>query len=124
MNNNNSEYYDSQKNVGAISKCESMYPETANAFREIQAEQYMLFCRKQMDYGPSNIALGKDLAIEENKQFSHQGLWFRMNDKISRIQNLLWNKNKEYNESLEDSWIDIANYSIIAMLVNRDKWGK
>ena len=77
-----------------------------------------------MDYGPSNIALGKDLAIEENKQFSHQGLWFRMNDKISRIQNLLWNKNKEYNESLEDSWIDIANYSIIAMLVNRDKWGK
>ena len=43
MNNNNAEYYDSQKNVGAISKCESMYPETANAFREIQAEQYMLF---------------------------------------------------------------------------------
>ena len=62
-----------KKNIGAITACEMLYPEMANAFREVQAEQYTLFCRKQMDYGPTNIALGRDLAIEGNKQFSHQG---------------------------------------------------
>jgi|TARA_R100000935_G_scaffold11352_1_gene22849 hypothetical protein len=113
-----------EKKQLVVSACSQLYPETVEAFKSIQKEQLELFCSKQMDYGPNNIAIGRDLSIDSNKMFSHQGLWFRMNDKISRIQNLLWNKKKGYNESLEDSWIDLANYSIIAMLVNRNKWGK
>ena len=107
-----------------ITNCEQLYPITAEAFKKIQEDQYILFCKKQVDYGPENISLGKDLSIITNKQFSQQGLWFRMNDKISRIRNLLWNNKKANNESIEDSWIDLANYSIIALLVNQNKWGK
>jgi hypothetical protein len=76
-----------------------------------------------MDYGPNNISLGRDISFANNKKFSQQGLWFRMNDKISRLQNLIWKEGIPNNESIEDSWIDLANYSIISLLVNRNKWG-
>ena len=42
----------------AIKYIEKHYPETAKAFQEIQFEQYETFCKKQMDYGPSNISMG------------------------------------------------------------------
>ena len=36
---------------------ERSYPETIKEFKRLQKEQYELFCKKQMDYGPSNISL-------------------------------------------------------------------
>ena len=39
----------------AIAYIEKHYPETAKEFQRLQFEQYELFCKKQMDYGPSNI---------------------------------------------------------------------
>ena len=44
--------------VDAVKYIEKEYPETAKSFKEIQKEQYELFCRKQMDYGPKNISVG------------------------------------------------------------------
>jgi hypothetical protein len=55
---------------------------------------------------------------------SLMGLWFRMNDKIQRILNIVSNQAQPNNESLEDSWTDLSNYSIISILVHRNKWGK
>lgn len=107
-----------------IKQCEDLYPESATEFKKIQAEMYALWCKKHMDYGPENIALGKDLANPSNKRMSLLGIWFRSNDKVSRIANLLNNQLTPLNESLEDSWIDLCNYSIISMIVNRGKWGK
>jgi hypothetical protein len=37
---------------------ERTYPEMTGEFLKIQSEQYELFCRKQYDYGPQNIAVG------------------------------------------------------------------
>ena len=50
---------------GAVTYIETTYPETAEEFRRLQKEQYELFCRKQMDYGPSNIEMGTDLKTDE-----------------------------------------------------------
>tara|TARA_R110001606_G_scaffold382043_2_gene543590 strand:- start:1486 stop:1818 length:333 start_codon:yes stop_codon:yes gene_type:complete len=109
--------------MDAIKYCEINYPTTTVEFKKIQKEQYELFCKKQMDYGPNNISLNRDLSMVKNKQFCHQGLWFRMNDKIARLQNLIWKEESPNNESMEDSWIDLSNYGIISLLVSREKWG-
>ena len=47
---------------------EKHYPETAKEFQRLQFEQYELFCKKQMDYGPSNIAMGTSLDTDEEKR--------------------------------------------------------
>jgi hypothetical protein len=107
-----------------VARCEAMYPETTAEFKKIMQEQYELFCRKQMDYGPDNITLGKDTEKLENRFLSLMGLWFRMNDKMQRILHIVNNHIKPNNESLEDSWTDLSNYSIISILVHRNKWAK
>ena len=110
--------------VDPVASCEMLYPETTKEFKEIQQEQYTLFCMKQLDYGPENITLGKDVEKAKNLKLSLLGIWFRSNDKIQRILNLVQSNRNPSNESLEDSWIDLSNYSIISMLISRNKWGK
>lgn len=107
-----------------ITYCEKMYPEMTAEFKKIQREQYLLLCKKQMDYGPENISLGKDTAKPENRHLSLMGVWFRMNDKMQRILHIINNHIRPNNESIEDSWIDLSNYALISMLVNRNKWAK
>jgi hypothetical protein len=111
--------------LGVIEVFESEYPELADEFKTIQSEMYEMFARKHMDYGLNNIALGGDLTDESDKKFSLTGLCIRLTDKISRLKNLLSNgKNYVKGESMEDTFIDIANYGIIGLLVGRDKWKK
>jgi len=103
-----------------------MYPELSKSFKEIQTEQYKLFAQKMLDYGISNIALGSNLEEAEDIQLSLTGIWLRCNDKINRLKNMLKRGGKNYvkDEPMIDSFIDIANYGIIAMMVLRDKWKK
>ena len=108
----------------AVQFIEQQYPETAEEFKRLQKEQYELFCKKQMDYGPSNISVGTNLSTEADVKLSLTGLWFRMNDKIQRIKNLLMNNQKVNNEPLEDSFLDVSNYGIMATIVKNGKWGK
>tara|TARA_R100001244_G_scaffold85617_2_gene65517 strand:- start:648 stop:1046 length:399 start_codon:yes stop_codon:yes gene_type:complete len=104
---------------------ETEYPELADEFRQIQKEMYKMFAAKHMDYGLNNIALGGDLTDESDKKFSLTGLCIRLTDKISRLKNLLTNgKNFVKGEGMEDTFLDIANYGIIGLLVGRDKWKK
>ena len=111
--------------LGVIEVFESEYPELADEFKTIQSEMYEMFARKHMDYGLNNIALGGDLTDETDKKFSLTGLCIRLTDKISRLKNLLSNgKNYVKGEGMEDTFIDIANYGIIGLLVGRDKWKK
>jgi hypothetical protein len=59
----------------AIKDFEKLYPELAENFQEVQAEQYALFARKMMDYGLQNISLGSDLSTYEGqKSFYHRYL--------------------------------------------------
>ena len=104
---------------------EKEYPELSKEFKNIQDEMYEMFARKHMDYGLNNISLGGDLKNPNDKKFSLTGLAIRLTDKISRLRNLLTNgKNYVKGEGMEDTFIDIANYGIIGMLVGRDKWKK
>ena len=109
----------------AVAAFESEYPELANEFRQIQKEMYWMFAAKHMDYGLNNISLGGDLNNASDKKFSLTGLAIRLTDKISRLKNLLLNgKNFVKGEGMEDTFLDVANYGIIGLLVGRDKWKK
>ena len=104
---------------------EQHYPQTAKEFKRLQKEQYELFCKKQMDYGPSNIAMGTDLTTNEQKRLSLIGLIVRINDKVQRLINLVVKNNREaQNEPTIDAFKDLACYGIIAQIVKNGKWGK
>ena len=109
-----------------IEKMEEEWPEMTKEFKKIQREQYELFLHKQHDYGPGNISVGTQLQTKEEIQLSLTGLWFRMNDKIQRLKNLLMSgrENSVENERMEDAYLDVSNYGIMATIVGRDKWGK
>ena len=109
----------------AVETFKNEYPELSEEYKRISGEMYEMFARKHMDYGLNNIALGGDLKNPEDKKFSLTGLCIRLTDKISRLKNLLINgKNYVKGEGMEDTFIDIANYGIIGLLVGRDKWKK
>ena len=111
--------------LGVVEVFETEYPELAEEYKRIGMEMYQMFAAKHMDYGLNNIALGGDLTNKEDKKFSLTGLAIRLTDKISRLKNLLINgKNYVKREGMEDTFIDIANYGIIGMLVGRNKWKK
>ena len=108
-----------------VAHFEKEYPELSQEFKIIQDEMYRMFATKHMDYGLQNISWGGDLTKENDKKFSLTGLAIRLTDKISRLRNLLTNgRNFVKGEGMEDTFIDIANYGIIGMLVGRDKWKK
>ena len=105
---------------------EKEYPELSKEFKKIQKEQYELFARKMMDYGLNNVTLGGDIVNNnDDKKFSLTGLTIRLTDKINRLRNLVVS-GKQYvkDEGMEDTFIDIANYGIIGMIVGRNKWKK
>ena len=79
-------------------------------------ELHELLVRKQVDYGPLNIWNAPGGATN--------GLMVRMSDKLERLKNLIYNSIEPNNEALEDSFIDIANYAIIALMVERGIWEK
>ena len=108
-----------------IEKMEEEWPEMTKEFKKIQREQYELFLHKQHDYGPGNISVGTMLQTPEEIKLSLTGLWFRMNDKIQRLKTLLMNdRESAVDEPLEDAYLDVSNYGIMATIVKNGKWGK
>ncbi len=75
-----------------------------------------LLLAKHRDYGPRNIADAPGGAIN--------GLRVRMHDKMARINHLVDNKQEAVNEPLRDSFMDLANYAMIGLLVVDGKWPK
>ena len=101
------------------------YPNTCKEFEDIQSEMFELFLRKQADYGPTNVGMGSDVVDTDDKvKRSLAGLSVRMNDKIQRLLNLTFNNRDPKNESVEDTLIDIANYAVMALIVQRKVWGR
>ena len=109
-----------------ISQMESEWPLMTKEFKKIQREQYELFLHKQHDYGPGNISVGTQLQTDEEVHLSLTGLWFRMNDKIQRLKTLLMNKRESAvaGEPMEDAYLDVSNYGIMATIVKKGLWGK
>lgn len=73
-----------------------------------------LLISKHHDYGPLNIARSPGGPIN--------GLRVRMWDKIARINHLVDNNSAPQNESLRDSFMDLLNYSAIAIMVLDGNW--
>ena len=63
---------------------------------------------KQKDYGQENILA-----------FGDKGIIVRLWDKASRLKNLVWNGRSPKNESITDTYRDIAGYAIIAIMLER-----
>jgi hypothetical protein len=83
------------------------------AFRQVSLELEEIFIKKNLDYGKGNILDTGEL-----------GICYRINDKINRLRNLLQNNKKPTNESIEETWNDIAVYSIIAVMYKRNWFQK
>ena len=77
----------------------------------IALENVALLDRKHRDYSAENITA-----------FGEFGVLVRVNDKICRLKNLLTVGMEPKNESVDDSWLDLANYALIAQLIRRKIW--
>jgi hypothetical protein len=75
----------------------------------VYEELWDILIKKQSDYGPNNIrnAPGGPL----------NGLQVRLYDKMSRLINLIESGVKPENESLRDTFVDIANYGVIGVMI-------
>ena len=83
---------------------------------EIMDEIGNLLITKQMDYGPGNINNAHGGPIN--------GLLVRIGDKFERLKNLYRHGSTPKHEPIEDSFKDMANYAVIALMIERGKWPK
>ena len=119
------ELMDNGEYIDAVEYIEKTYPQTSIEFKKIQEEQYLTFCKKQMDYGPSNISMGTGVGGQVNKKLATTALVVRINDKVQRLLNLVVTNDREaQNEPSIDAFKDLACYGIIAQIVQNGKWGK
>ena len=112
--------------VTNLTTLEQEYPQLFKEFKKLQQEQYEMFVRKMVGYGLHNISVGTNLENEDEKKLSLTGIWFRTNDKIQRLKQLvlLGKNNPLQEEPVLDSWKDLSVYGLIAQLVTNDKWHK
>ena len=81
---------------------------------DITDELLDILYKKHQDYGPLNIAHAPGGALN--------GLRVRMHDKLARINHLVDNGDTPNYETIEDTLIDLANYAIIGLMVQRGQW--
>lgn len=106
-----------ERKVGNVKKATQRHPFTTDfedVVLETATELVELLIKKHKDYGPLNIANAPGGALN--------GLRVRLHDKLSRLNHLVDKGADPQNESLEDTFKDIANYAIIALLVSRGQW--
>ena len=74
---------------------------------------FEIFKKKQASYGPRNIPT-----------FGENGCVIRMNDKLQRLIRLVWDEreNPLKDETVEDTYLDLADYALIALLVRSGQW--
>ena len=114
-----------QPTENAVEFCERTYPQTCDEFKKILDEMYVTFCKKQRNYGPGTISVGTQLETDDDKTVALTGLWFRKNDKIQRLlQLVVKGQPDEVGENIQDTYEDLSVYGIISQLVQRDKWAK
>ena len=110
--------------INDVDELKDRYPDIHKAYERISKEQFHLFARKMLDYGKGNISVGSNLDTPEEEKVALTGLWFRMNDKIQRLKQLvLLNKDPRVKaESVKDTFQDLSIYGIIAQIVKNKMW--
>ena len=107
----------------AVKWCEEKYPELTQEYKKIMMEQYVLFCKKHRNYGTGNINVGTNLETDNDVKLALTGLWFRLNDKIQRLKQLVvLGEPDTVGESSLDTFQDLSVYGIIAQIVSQKKF--
>lgn len=102
---------------------DSMYLD--QAFEQVNIELLEMFLKKHADYGKGNILANKEL-----------GIAMRISEKVERLKHLLMKSelaesdisggsktgSAPANESIEETWIDIAVYAVIGVLYRRKQF--
>jgi hypothetical protein len=88
-------------------------------FSQILKEMQAMHDKKQADYGKTgdpfaNVRASEDFGIE-----GWVGCMTRANDKMRRLQAAARGQNLK-NESIEDSLLDLATYTVIALVLYRE----
>ena len=81
---------------------------------DITDELLDILYKKHQDYGPLNIAHAPGGALN--------GLRVRMHDKLARLNHLVDNGDTPNYETIENTLVDLANYAIIGLMVQRGQW--
>jgi len=81
---------------------------------KVSKDNANLLLKKHNDYGPRNISDAPGGPLN--------GLRVRIHDKTARINHLIDSGKHPQNESLRDSFVDLANYALIALLVIDGEW--
>lgn len=68
---------------------------------------------KQCDYGPNNISYSGELGIAVRQQ-----------DKVCRLRHLLENGRKANHEAMRDTYMDMANYGLIGLMLDDGTWAE
>ena len=116
----NEEFDDYLKKIGQLKRKMKQVENRPVSFEDIVAKTFEdaqnLLLKKHKDYGPLNIAHAPGGAMN--------GLMVRMHDKMERLKHLTYQvpDQKPHYESIEDTLIDLANYAIIGLLVQRGQW--
>ena len=85
------------------------------AYKEIVEEALALAKRKNADYSGSKI---DNIGLTGSN-----GVAVRLLDKVSRIYNLTSGATPEVKtESIQDTAIDIVNYAVFLLMIERGKW--
>lgn len=100
-------------------------PEQVMAFRELCGKMYRTHLDKNSDYSPANILATGEI-----------GLATRLWDKTARLLNLIGFRfsivdagifeapREPKHESIEDTYIDLAVYALIGLLLRKKVWGR
>lgn len=103
---------------------EKRAPQQCQAFRETVGRMYRTHLSKNADYSPANVLGPGEL-----------GLVTRLWDKVTRLMNLsgfniviastdFVQVRTPKHEAIEDTYLDMAVYAIIGLLLRAGKWGK
>jgi hypothetical protein len=85
-----------------------------DAASEIYAELLDTLVSKQADYGPR--------AVNQAPGGATLGVLVRAHDKLERLVNLTSTDGVVNHESIRDSWLDLANYAVIGLMVHEGSW--
>lgn len=73
-----------------------------------------VFLERHKKYGTANIAIHKEV-----------GVLVRITDKVMRLNNAFKSNkliDESIDESIEDTWMDIINYAVIALMCRKGLW--
>ena len=113
----------SKEDIEAVEWCEKNHNELCTEYKKIMMEQYILFCKKHRNYGTGNINVGTNLDTDNDVKLALTGLWFRLNDKIQRLKQLVvLGEPDTVGESVQDTFQDMSVYGIIAQIVQQKKF--